>query len=761
MQTERSTGSPGGSLPTALAIAGLALWPVVYFWRATIGEIALMPGDGSRYSFPMKLLAARFINAGELPLWNPYVCSGFPLLAEMQIGVLYPGVWIFCVLSPVAAANVQMIVTYSVAAVGSYVYMRQIACSWFAAVFGACAFAFGGFMVAHVSHVAMPQGAAMLPWLLWALDSLRSRVRLRFVVAGAAALAFALYAGYPPGPMYLLLVGGLYSACFGLLTRPPAGRLPYLLACAAAVVIGTLLAAPQLLPAFELSAQSVRAHMSFEHFVEYSLPRQQLPMLLFPFLFGGSAPTPYWGRWNLWELSGYIGVAPFMLAGAALSLVRRNRVAAFWSALACFALLLMLGPDTPLASLMYRVPGYNFFRAQARNVFEFDFALAVLSALALTAASRRALVAGAVATAALVVVTAWVAATAGARLWAPLAITHFGEAVGRQLAAGLTAANPAVWLPVAVAAASGAAIVAVARHPSAGRCALLLALQLGDSWYFGYLLNHREYPSPAWLLAPPEVVEAVRGLPAAPSTARVAIVMREEVAADLRSALWGVALVNGYDPFLLARYGRFVGGMNYWGHISPAAAFSQPAFLDLLNARWVVLMHPPPEPGLGAPGGPLADPARWTPRRTNERYTVLENRLARPRAWLVGRTVGLAPDDALRTVREGRFPDGQPFDPSRMAVIEDGAGKDYGDVGSSADVTVVSYRANAIEMVTRAEAPAFLVASEIDYPGWQASVDGAAVPLRCRSPGQTTCCAASSSVPASTGFAWCSLRALP
>lgn len=726
MQSEPSTGSSGGSLRTALAVSGLALWPFAYFWRATLGEIALLPHDGYRYSFPIKLLAARLINAGELPLWNPYVFSGFPLFAEMQTGVLYPGVWIFCVLPPVAAANLQMILTYSAAAVGTYGYTRRIGCTRFAALFGACTFAFGGFMVAHVGHVAMPQGAAMLPWLLWALDSLRAQVRLRLVAAGVAALTLALYAGYPPGPMYLLLVGGLYAAAGGLLGRPPAGRAPYLLACAAVVALGILLAAAQLVPALELSAQSVRAQMSFEGFTEYSLPYQQLPMLLFPFLFGGRPATPYWGAWNIWELSGYVGIAPLMLAAAALPLVRRNRQAAFWSAFAGFALLLVLGPDTPLARLMYRVPGYNLFRAQARNLFEFDFAVAVLSALALTAASRRAQIAGAMAVALLVAGTACLAATAGARIWAPLAIARYGETAGRQLVAELTPAHPAVWLPLAVAAAAAAALVAVARRPSAGRCALLLALQLGDSWYFGDVLS-RQYPTAEWLLSPPEVVQAVRGLPIDPGTARVAIVKPDGEAADLRSALWGVPLVNGYDPFLLTRYAQFVGGMGYWGQIAPAPAFQNPLFLDLLNTRWVVLMHPAPAPG--ALDEPLADPERWTQYRTTERYTVLENRLARPRAWLVGRTVALAPDDALRAMRTGRFADGQPFDPSRIAVIEDGPGKDYGDVGSGAAVAVVSYRPNAIEMLTRSAASAFLVASEIDYPGWHAYVDGAAVPI--------------------------------
>jgi hypothetical protein len=50
-------------------------------------------------------------------------------------------------------------------------------------------------------------------------------------------------------------------------------------------------------------------------------------------------------------------------------------------------------------------------------------------------------------------------------------------------------------------------------------------------------------------------------------------------------------------------------------------------------------------------------------------------------------------------------------------------------VSSSGEVEVVSYRSNRIELQTRASGPSYLVTSETDYPGWQATLDGHPVPI--------------------------------
>src|SRR5579883_842327 len=47
-------------------------------------------GDVVTSFYPFHIIAARAVRNGELPLWNPYMLSGTPLLASAQSAIFYP-----------------------------------------------------------------------------------------------------------------------------------------------------------------------------------------------------------------------------------------------------------------------------------------------------------------------------------------------------------------------------------------------------------------------------------------------------------------------------------------------------------------------------------------------------------------------------------------------------------------------------------------------------------------------------------------------
>jgi hypothetical protein len=112
-----------------LAAAAVTLAPILYFITPILKGHVLCPDDGILQNVPFRVAAAQMIKAGFLPLWDPYIFSGMPLLAAAQPGILYPLNWFYLIFSPAAATNLMVVSSYMVAGLGAYLYARRIGTS--------------------------------------------------------------------------------------------------------------------------------------------------------------------------------------------------------------------------------------------------------------------------------------------------------------------------------------------------------------------------------------------------------------------------------------------------------------------------------------------------------------------------------------------------------------------------------------------------------------------------------------------------------
>jgi hypothetical protein len=65
------------------------LLSLIYWWVELSGKIASL-SDPCLDVFPEKKVIAQSIHLGLVPLWNPYITCGSPLLANWQSGCFYP-----------------------------------------------------------------------------------------------------------------------------------------------------------------------------------------------------------------------------------------------------------------------------------------------------------------------------------------------------------------------------------------------------------------------------------------------------------------------------------------------------------------------------------------------------------------------------------------------------------------------------------------------------------------------------------------------
>src|SRR6266550_2948380 len=157
---------------TADRLAGLlvTLAPLVYFFPALRGKIVLSPDDGVIFNVPLRVAAANIIRGGHLPLWNPYLFSGMPLHGAAQAGLLFPLNWSYLISSPPVATNLMMLGTYMVAALGAYLFARRAGADIAGALATSFIWQFSAFFIEQVGHTNVLHTAAMLPWVLWAVE---------------------------------------------------------------------------------------------------------------------------------------------------------------------------------------------------------------------------------------------------------------------------------------------------------------------------------------------------------------------------------------------------------------------------------------------------------------------------------------------------------------------------------------------------------------------------------------------------------------
>ncbi|MCP4543681.1 MAG: YfhO family protein [Chloroflexi bacterium] len=700
----------GGWIIRAWPLGALALLCIAFYWDVLwLSADRIVAGNDLTNMFLHWLrFAVSSVQRGQFPLWNPYLFSGVPFVANPQPALFYPPTWL-ALLMPVTRAFGWIIVLHLwIAGAGMYAWLRSEGASVVGALVGGVTFSFSGYVFVRVyaGHIGVITTGAWLPTILWVYRCAVARRSWKLAVVGGLPVGLSILAGHTATFIYVAL-GLLAYVAFCVWESWQETRslrkqndrnwvfLTPLAWASVMLIVGLLLAAVQLFPLAELAMHSTRqAAPSYDFASRFSWPPGYLLTLLVPNFFGEPAHTGYWGDGIYDEFIFYIGVLPLLLA--LLGLRSRHRLAPFLVALGLGALLLAFGKYASLHPLFYRfVPLFNSTRAPARAGFLFTLAAAALAGLTLTVFSssegenkertwllepmQHSLV-RAVAGGAMILIVLGFAAFAWGRESNPAAgrLWHLANQVTLfliffLLSTGLLAA----WRNIS------------ARR--AGLGVLVLGLVVFDLWTFGgNLANTVPVPHSSYWRKTFETVSA-------PQAERVLpwdlndFYQNGGMAYNLRS-------VFGYDPLVLQRYEAFIA--------------SRPDYrartYDLLNARY--MMTAAPLESSDHPNAPrlvLDEPNVYVYERPN----------ALPRAWVVSQIEVMEDAAMLTRIHE---PD---FDPRTTALLNSVMACDGTAANGESQVEIVRYDGNRIEAQVRGSG-GLLIFSEMDYPGWQATVDG-------------------------------------
>ncbi len=737
----------------------LAVLPLLVLLPAATGRGVFFYHDIQYYFYPYHIISANMARAGQWPLWNPYAFSGIPLVGDGQTAMFYPPNWLFFMLPGAAALNYTIILQFSIAGVGSFLFARSLGLGRAPALIAALAYMFCGFLTARVVHLSIQSGAALVPWLFLCVErSFRTNTGRWFALA-AVAVGLQAVSGHPQVPIYTALGLGLFALVRGWerwqVEKHWRSLFVLPVRLAGMYLLGYALAAIQLVPWVELGMLSPRAAgASFDFVFGNSMGGTNWLLFLFPYLYGslgtglyGDTPARIKDAVALWEHSAYVGMLPLGLAMVALIGLKdtpwrynhrstgddqqenndRRRswfTLVFFTLLLVIALLMAAGKYTPLGQVIYITPVVGKLRDVERVLVLAAFALSMLAAI-----GSQALIEGRPLT--LLGVRRATVAVAAVLVIVPALTLLIARSLAGQTAgalplelANLSLSRPNAYVPLLLAVAAAALLIVwpcAHRRLWAGWVAVALVFaDVGISYaaFFNPVTDPQLYN---------RVPEVAHFLQQDPEPFRKATLLNanglpndvaQETLAVSWSMVYGIEDVNGFNSLQPRRYTDYLFSpeledVSYGYLVDERLLRPDNPVLSTLNVKYVLIPYWQ-QPVVGEHLRLVFE---------NRYVRVYENTRVLPRAFFADSVrVESDPRVVLQTVTAPGYN-------SRDALIETDALPPLPQPTGAARVDIVQRSPNTIELRTTTADPRLLVLSEMDIPGWRALVDGVETPI--------------------------------
>lgn len=301
----------------------LVLSGILYFYQPLFTQQTFFFRDLFVHFLPQKRLLVQVLKGGELPLWDPYLFGGQPLLGDVQNLVLYPTNLLYLVLPLLTAFNIDLVFHVILSSVAAYLLARTLRLSPVSAFVVGIVYGYCGYTLSLTNVMNRLLAMPYLPLALLFWRQFLSGYRWRWFSFTVLAGVFQILAGAPE--MALITFGFLLM--WSLIHPAETTSLYHRLALWLLLMIFIAgVSSVQILPGLEMVGQSSRAEPgSYKVFAGWSLNPKRLPETFVSNFFGytsGLTRRDYWGsrmedRQAPYILSIYFGAVTLLLAGVA------------------------------------------------------------------------------------------------------------------------------------------------------------------------------------------------------------------------------------------------------------------------------------------------------------------------------------------------------------------------------------------------------------------------------------------------------------
>jgi len=337
---------------------------LLFFAPILIGDQTYSFYDITFLTYPSRYFLRETFLQGALPLWIPHVHHGEPFLSELYPAVFYPLNLFLFLPDFITGMNWIYGFHFFLLAAGVFLLARQWGLSPEAGVCAAVTAMVSGFFLSSVVVHNYFLANCWFPLILYAFERFWHSGGRGWFLAALAALTIQTLAGMPASSLLTTLVLSAYAVFAG---PRGAGRWRLAARRAAAAVAATLLclglAAPQLLPTYNLVPQSQRqGGLPFDQHATWSIEPTQAAEMLLPQDFRDLMNRPFdHAKGHPYQepvgllVTIYMGLLPLLVLALVLPGDRADSGARFWAAVFWVGLFFGLGKHNPLYEPLYSI----------------------------------------------------------------------------------------------------------------------------------------------------------------------------------------------------------------------------------------------------------------------------------------------------------------------------------------------------------------------------------------------------------------------
>ncbi len=168
-----------------------------------------LPSDVTVQFLPWNAALRWSITHGQWPLWNPFELGGNVLAAAAQSAPFHPITLLGLLLPMPGALGFMASMTYFLAALGMFLFLRNLALRSLPSLFGAAGWMLSTYVITY-THTAHGNAIALLPMVMLGARMVARNAGVRAAVMLTGALILLTLCGHPETSLHIIALATVY-----------------------------------------------------------------------------------------------------------------------------------------------------------------------------------------------------------------------------------------------------------------------------------------------------------------------------------------------------------------------------------------------------------------------------------------------------------------------------------------------------------------------------------------------------------------------